>query len=633
MATRFTADGIQLASGEILPLYAGEFHYWRCERTLWRESLQALKDLGLQVISTAVPWSVHERAPGDFDFTGNLDLGAFLDEVHDLGLYALVRPGPHCNDQLTHFGFPQRVLADKAVQARSARGTALWLPAPPKMFPVPSYASSKFQEEVRGWFAALGEVVAPRAHPQGSAVALQLDNEMHMFWRVGAFEGDYHPEALAWWKDFSGGREAPNHYEADDMPRCLRWLAFKEEYLRRSFVWLREAAEEAGMGALARYHNLPASKPNLCNQPMVEEAIEGIAGMDFHDLTADYARVRERAIYLSGSSLLPFAPELRIGGAGWMPVMTDEDQKNVILGALAGGLRAFNLYMAVERERWHGGLLDDRGRLRDSAEWIAGLLQTLGDVDFHTLRRKTPIALVVSRAEARAAVASCAVDAATHAVTDWMGLGPGGHAELAMDEDARLYPRWQAAVRQALDLAEIPYQLIDENCLHTIDADTRAVLLPTLRRVDGGAWAALHTLSATGMRVVIGPELPREDELGQELGADSAKPKGAGLIAAEFLDDTDELAAALLDLAGELGELWIAPESESVDCSLFSDDTGAPRVLFAGNRNAAAQEVSVNLPEGCLLRDALTGAEVREDAGVGAISLGGKQVRMFLIAT
>jgi hypothetical protein len=247
------------------------------------------------------------------------------------------------------------------------------------------------------------------------------------------------------------------------------------------------------------------------------------------------------------------------------------------------------------------------------------------------LRRETPIALVVSRAEARAAVASCALDAASHALTDWLGLGPGGHAELAMDEDARLYPRWQAAVQEALDRAELPYRLIDENCLHTIDTNTRAIVLPTLRRVDGGAWAALHALSAAGVPIVIGPELPREDELGQTLGDDGVKPAGAGLIAAEILEDIDELAAALLDLAGELSDLWIAPEAETVDCSIYVDEKGAPQVFFAGNRGAEAQEASINLPEGCLLRDALTGAEVREDAGIGTISLAGKQVRMFLV--
>ena len=636
MATRFTAEGIQLADGSVVPVYAGEFHYWRAERKSWRESLQALKDLGLGLVSTAVPWSVHERAPGQFDFTGNLDLGAFLDEAHALGLYALVRPGPNCNAQLTHFGFPQRILADQAIQALSGRGTPLWLPAPPKMFPVPSYASSHFQVEVREWFATVAEVIVPRMHASGPVVALQIDNEMQMFWRMGAFEGDYHPDALTWWREFSEGpdgshQDAPRHYQASDMPRVLRWLCFKEDYIRRSFAWLVEAAEDAGMGGIARYHSLPYCQPSLCNQPLVEEAVGGIAGMDFYDLSSGYARVRQRAIYLSGTSELPFAPELGVGGTPWLPAMTDEDQQNVALGALAGGIRAFNLYMAVGRERWHGGALDERGRTRKSSEWIAPLLQSLREIEFHRLRRSAPIALVVSRAEARAAVASCAVAAATHAVTDLLGLGPAGHAELAMDPDARLYPRWYAAVQEALDRAELPYRLIDENSLHKIDASTKAVVLPTLRRVDGGAWAALHALAGTGMCIVIGPKLPREDELGQPLGSDSVQPAGSGLIAAETLEDIDELAGALLDLAGPLSDLWIAPEAEALDCSIYCDALGEAKAFFAGNRSDEALAARVNVPEGCVLKDAITGAEVRAQAGTAAISLAPFQVRLFLV--
>ncbi len=632
MATQFTSEGLQLSDGSSVAVYSGEFHYWRGERKTWRPALQALKKLGLTMVSTPVPWSVHETSVGQYDFANSLDLGAFLDEVHDLGLYALLRPGPNCGAQLTQFGFPQRLLADPEIQATSGRGTALWLPAPPKMFPVPSYASSKFQTEVRAWYARLAEVILPRANPGGAVVALQVDHEMQMFGRIAAFEGDYHPDALAWWNDYAGGQEAPKSYSEDDMPRVLRWQSFKEEYLRRSLCWLGEALDEAGMGSLARYHNLAPSDPSSCNLPMLESAIKGIAGMDFYDLGRGYSRVRKRATYLAGTSMLPFAPQLSVGGPPWLPTVTEEDEKNMALGALAGGIRAFNVYMAVERERWYGGLLDDRARSTASADWIAPLLETLNEVSWPSLRRETPIAVVVSRAEARAAVASQAVHSASHALTEWLGLGPEGHAALALDADARLYPRWFAAIIAALDLAELPYQLVDERSLHTIVANTKALVLPTLRRVDGAAWAALHALATTGIQVIIGPEVPREDELGQPLGADAVSPKGAGMIASKMLDEPDELAASLLDLAGDLGDLWIAPENLSVDCSLYSDSSGKARALFVGNRESMATEARVNVPESCVLRDGITGEEVAEEQGMALISLGSYQVRLFALS-
>ncbi len=631
MATQFTSEGLKLAGGTVVPVYSGEFHYWRADPKDWRPALEALKELGLTMVSTAVPWSVHERAAGQYDFSGARDVGAFLALASDVGLHAMVSPGPHVGAQLTHFGFPERVLADKAMQAVGNRGTPLWLPAPPKMFPVPSYASTKFQGEVRAWLAKLGEVILPRAEPTGPVVAIGLDHEMQFFWRMAAFEGDYHPDALAWWHEYSEGMDAPRSYREDDMPRALKWLAFKEDYIRRSLHWLGEAIDDAGLGGLARYHNLPPVPPSHVNQPLIEEAVGGVAGMDFYDLSSGYSRVRRRAIYLAGNSTLPFAPELGVGGPPWFPTMSEEDEQNVTLGALAGGVRAFNFYMGVERERWYGGIVKESGQSTESTDWIAPLLTALHDLEFQTLRRRAPIAVVVSRAEARAGVASQAVHGLTHSVSEWLNLGPEGHAALAMDADARRWPRWFAAICAALDLAEVPYQLIDESCLHTLGADTKTLVLPTLRRVDGAAWAGVHALAGTGMRIVIGPEVPREDELGQSLGADAVRPAGAGMLAAAMLDDIDELSASLLGLAGELDDLWISPENPEVDCSIFCDPEGCARALFVGNSSAEKAQVRVNVPESCVLRDAISGQEIREEGGTAVISLASYQVRFFAL--
>jgi C-terminal processing protease CtpA/Prc len=49
--------------------------------------------------------------------------------------------------------------------------------------------------------------------------------------------------------------------------------------------------------------------------------------------------------------------------------------------------------MAIERERWSGEAV--------ACEWLAPLLDTLHASSFHKLRRKAPIALIVSLAEER----------------------------------------------------------------------------------------------------------------------------------------------------------------------------------------------------------------------------------------
>src|SRR5438309_326414 len=92
--------------GDIVPLYAGSVHYWRLERAAWRPALEATRAMGARLIDTYVPWGVHETAPGEADFgagDARLDVAAFLRLVHELSLYAIVRPGPHINAELTFF--------------------------------------------------------------------------------------------------------------------------------------------------------------------------------------------------------------------------------------------------------------------------------------------------------------------------------------------------------------------------------------------------------------------------------------------------------------------------------------------------------------------------------------------------
>jgi hypothetical protein len=109
-------------------------------------------------------------------------------------------------------------------------------------------------------------------------------------------------------------------------------------------------------------------------------------------------------------------------------------------------------------------------------------------------------------------------------------------------------------------------------------------------------------------------------------------PKGAGMIASKMLDEPDELAASLLDLAGDLGDLWIAPENRNVDCSLYSDSSGRARALFVGNRASEATKARVNVPESCVLRDGITSEDIAEEQGMALISLGAYQVRLFALS-
>src|SRR5262245_22490165 len=68
------SDGRFVLDGQPFQVLAGEMHYPRIPRELWRDRMRKLKSLGLNTLTTYVFWNAHESKPGHFEFSGNLDV-------------------------------------------------------------------------------------------------------------------------------------------------------------------------------------------------------------------------------------------------------------------------------------------------------------------------------------------------------------------------------------------------------------------------------------------------------------------------------------------------------------------------------------------------------------------------------
>lgn len=623
-----------------LPFYAGAMHYWRVEPSRWAACLAAMRDLGLTIVETYVPWRVHEPAAGQWAWDRERDLARFLDAARAADLAVVLRPGPHINAELTSFGMPDHVLADPDCQARTASGSPVWMPSPPRAWPVPSYASAAFRARVHGWYAAFAEVVRPALAPDGPVVAIGIDNEAQMFFRLGAYDHDYHPDAIAGWREASGlDGEPPRAWNPDDAARCISWVRFKDQYIAHALGAFGKSLDDAGLGGVARFHNLPPGHAGLYDLRGIQRAIGGPVGIDAYTSREGFRELRRRAIAAVGNARpLPVAFEVGVGFAAWLPPLDAGDdpdrERDQLLSLLAAGIRGFNLFMAVERDRYYGAAIDKAGALEPDAAWIRTLLATLDELDWPALRRAAAIAVVEPRADARFGQATCAIDPMTPVVSELLGLGPGGAAELGSDPAAITQRRWQAAIARALEAARVPYTIVDESATEIELADAgrlRAVIAPTLDRIDRGL---AHTLRALAEHrraiVVIGPGTPTQDELGQPLG--DALPRRLGRLKAGSLDDISGLAADLAALAGEPSEVWEIERPDDVHAYSHADAAGVVRVVFVASDLANPATAVLRVDDATRsLRDPFGHERIVVDGGKATIALAPRGVRMLVV--
>ena len=155
----FAIDGERfLLDGKPLQIRSGELHYPRVPREYWHDRMQKMRALGLNTLTTYVFWDLHEPRPGVFDFTGNLDLGAFLKAAQEEGLFVLLRPGPYVCSEWDLGGLPSWLLANEQMKIRSR--------------------DPQFLAAVTRYMRKVGEIAAPLQITRGGPVLMvQVENE------------------------------------------------------------------------------------------------------------------------------------------------------------------------------------------------------------------------------------------------------------------------------------------------------------------------------------------------------------------------------------------------------------------------------------------------------------------------
>ena len=656
---RLVPGGLQIGS-EIVPLHSGTIHYFRLDPADWRACLTSTKALGVRLVDVYVPWDVHEVSPGVFDFgerDPRRDVAAFLRLAQELGLFAIVRPGPHINAEMTCFGIPERVIWDPACQARSPRGKPVILPMLPVGFPVPSYGSDAFFDEVAWYFHAVGPVLSPLLYPDGPIVLVQVDNEGAFYFRDGLYDQDYHPDSVRRYRDhlrdkyktvqslpsaylkllarsadkgsstgagtgsaardpdtvettlLSGGAtpavdlrfsalDPPVRFDAqtlDEVAVHLDWAEAQEELLVAAFQRFKGSLEDAGIRGLPTMHNLPPGEDAAALSATAVLRAVDLVGLDYY-YQAGVAgrsivarRTGELAALCESRGTPAFACEMGAGFPPFFPPLDEHDNQFTILTALAWGLRGMNLYMAVERDRWIGAPIDRRGRPRPFAGWFQKLFAALEKCQFHALRRKVPVRIVMPRSERR-------LQRALHAFGPVPGMAFSvmnkGARERCIEDDLGtgapigiLADTFVRAFEQALDARGVPFAVVEALGGETPIEGARWVVCVSSGGLAPALFDRLAKAHAEGAAITVGPEEPRRDGSFQRLATPFDWPSlERDSHVPLFVDDAPASADNAVARAIESLDLaTYACDPHGILAAVHEDDKGVPRVIFLVN--------------------------------------------------
>ena len=158
MGTVAINDGKIMIDNEPVQLISGALHYFRVHPELWDDRLDKAVALGLNAIETYIPWNLHEPHPGEYCFSGIVDLEKFIDKVQTHGLKLILRPGPYICAEWDNGGFPGWLLAVPGIELRRM--------------------NKPYLDALTRYYDVLLPLIQKKTYPNGGPIIMvQLENE------------------------------------------------------------------------------------------------------------------------------------------------------------------------------------------------------------------------------------------------------------------------------------------------------------------------------------------------------------------------------------------------------------------------------------------------------------------------
>ncbi|HEY2592570.1 MAG TPA: beta-galactosidase [Chloroflexota bacterium] len=377
-------------------LLSGEVHYWRLDASVWAAVLRRVRELGLDVLSTYVPWNFHEVSAGVFDFTGasdpRRDLRAFLRLAEASGFWVLLRPGPYIYAEWPNSGIPDRVVPFHRLHP-------------------------EFVREAKPWMAAVVEAMRPFMATRGGPIVLwQADNEADPWLDVygsqlKALFADFLrvryqniASLNAAWSaslpDFSEARPVMQPTPRAFAARYLDLVRFRHWYATEIVRWTTDEYRRLGVD-VPIYANTYTGTA-IQDWRAIDAACD-LAGPDIYPVAhlADDADAHRALLdsvrYARSYAALAFIPEFECGiWHGWhasVGTLGAAQYELTCLSALQAGVAGWNWYMLVARDGWYMSPITELGRFRpELAPTFAEIVRLFRELDPPSLEKVTDTA-------------------------------------------------------------------------------------------------------------------------------------------------------------------------------------------------------------------------------------------------
>lgn len=136
----------------------GEICITRTPGKQWKDRILKMKAQGINIVSSYLMWINHEFYEGEFDFTGDNDIGEFIRLCQENGMYFALRFGPWVTAECRNGGLPDW-LYEKGIKVRDSNEEYLFY--------------------VRRWYQALYDRVKDYLYKNGGNIILiQFENEL-----------------------------------------------------------------------------------------------------------------------------------------------------------------------------------------------------------------------------------------------------------------------------------------------------------------------------------------------------------------------------------------------------------------------------------------------------------------------